>query len=472
MARKWWRKVYDRLPPVLQERALEVHGVRGRVHLQRSLSIVQSLEESETWSQAAQMAYVAQRLRLVIDHAVRHVPRYEGYARLLPELRAGDQEVLHVLRELPPIERDEVLSDPESFRSRVVPRTGLVSSSTSGTTGSPVTFFLEKRAVAVSDALWWRRTVWAGLNSSDWIARLVGDPAVPLGQAGTARPYRISHSDHRLYLSTYHLNAETANVMARCLEARRPAFLMGYPSALDTLARLATPVSGGWRPKAILYSSEPMYEHQRQSVAAFVCAPIRGLYGCAERIVSAAECEWGNYHLGLVDGYVEGQFEIDQAETSSRATGLLSLAMPLLRYDLGDAITVRPSAVCRCGRSLPVIDSVITKQEDVVVTPSGRVISPSLLTWAFKDLTGIRQSQIVQRGDLSIEIRLVVSAKADDSLDGTLSRRVSEMLFEEVPVSVVRVPSLAVTLAGKSRFVVNECLSAGGIRAWGGRSVG
>jgi phenylacetate-CoA ligase len=119
-------------------------------------------------------------------------------------------------------------------------------------------------------------------------------------------------------------------------------------------------------------------------------------------------------------------------------------------------ITFRHDTGCACGRTLPVLDPVVTKAEDSIVTGSGRVISPSLLTWAFKDLSGVRSSQIVQRDDLSVEVRVVADSSQGHATKQALASRLSEMLFGEVPVTVVLVDKLDVTTAGKSRFVVNE----------------
>ena len=115
---------------------------------------------------------------------------------------------------------------------------------------------------------------------------------------------------------------------------------MGYPSALDDFARLIdgeTDLSS-WRPRALLYSSEPLYHHQREAIFHVTDAPLRGLYGCAERIVSAAQCNRGRYHLSLIDGFVEGQFDTETHMQLTPITGLLDRAMPLIRYELGDTV--------------------------------------------------------------------------------------------------------------------------------------
>lgn len=450
------QEAYDALPIAMQSVALNVYGVRTWVRTDRYQRLICRMKPSETWAVDTQQRYVADRLRDVLDHAIRHVPRYDGLRHLLPELRGPAAAVMAVLAEFPRVTRAELLDNRAAFVSNAFQRQRLVVTRTSGTTGTPMETLLEKHAVDVSNALWWRRTLWAGHASGDWTARLVGDHVVSLSDMSPARPYRISRVDRRIYLSTFHLNGETAGTIKSLLEECRPAFLQGYPSALAALSSLAGPCQGDWRPKAVLYSSEPLYEHQREAVIRFVNAPIRGLYGCAERIVSAAECNFGSLHLSLIDGYVEGQFGDEHASGPAVITGLLNKAMPLIRFELGDSIAFRHGAFCPCGRTLPILEPIVTKVEDSVMTASGRVISPSVLTWAFKDLSGIRSSQIVQRGDLSVEVRIVMDSSRAGDTARILERRISDMLFGEAPVKVVLMDCLDVSAAGKTRFVLRE----------------
>jgi phenylacetate-CoA ligase len=453
--------LYGALPEWGQTLALNAYGLRNRERLRRWNRTLACLSGTECLAPDLQVPLVARRLRQVVGHALRYVPRYAGLRNLARELGGPDAAVFEILRELPVITKDEIAADHRAFLSTELRGTHLVRTVTSGTTGTPFATLLEPEAALVGDAMRWRCAAWAGFSDGDWIARLVGDPAVPLSHSNPIRPFRVSWTDRRLYLSTYHLSGATAPAMVRELERRGPAFVMGYPSALVAMAELAKRPPIAWRPRAVLYSSEPLYEHQRAVIEEFFSAPIRGFYGCAERVVSAVECEHGNYHLGLVDGYVEGQFGGSPFDGPAPVTGLLNRAMPLVRYDLGDNIVPRPGVVCGCGRTLPLISAVVTKREDAVVTPSGRVVSPSILTWAFKDVPGLHRAQVVQRPDASIEVRVVADASFVEASAAALEQHVRRLVFGEIPVSVVRVSKLDLTKAGKTRFVVSQYSRAG-----------
>jgi phenylacetate-CoA ligase len=458
MANTFSRRLYDHMPPLLQSGVLNAYGLNTRRRLGQWGEILARLESSERWEPAEQQRYVTERLRDLLSHAVRHVPRYSDLVSLLGDIEDPATPVFEILASFPPVTREEIVADPDAFVSRAFDRRRLIKTVTSGTTGTPFATWIEPKVVVTSDALWWRRTLWAGYEAGDWIARLVGDPVIPLADRRPRPVYRLSWVDKRIYFSTYHLSDETAPRIVDCLRKRKPAFLMGYPSALDALARLASGKAdlSAWTPRAILFSSEPMYEHQREAVTQLVRAPIRGLYGCAERIISAAQCKEGSYHLGLVDGFVEGQFGEAPLPGATRVTGLLNHAMPLIRYELGDTVEPLTGQKCTCGRTLPLISPVVTKREDSLTTPSGRVISSSILTWAFKDLDGVRKSQIIQVDDTSIQVVLQAAPPDFERVEPVLQGRLRELVFDELAMTFRRVDVLdAVTSSGKTRFVLD-----------------
>jgi phenylacetate-CoA ligase len=450
--------IYDRLPQTLQTILLNLYGIRNCYRMKLWLRLLSVYQRTELWSVDEQISYVADRLRETLIHAISTVPRYHSLHRMLPELIQKTSNVFSLLGQFPVVTREEVIREPLAFLSRSSRRLVLVSTITSGTTGTPFRTWMDRGTLTATDALWWRRTLWNGHRPRDWIARLVGDPIIPLSVPHPKRPWHISFPDRRLYLSTFHLNPATAKHYFDILEDKKPAFLMGYPSSLEILASLAIELNRTllWSPKKVLFSSEPMYPHQEEIITKVFRAPIRGLYGSAERIVSASQCENATYHLALVDGYVEGQFGLTPESQPALVTTLLNKVMPLIRFELGDMIQFSPHQSCDCGRTLPMIEPVVTKNEDWLETPTGRRISPSALTWAFKDLGGIRRSQIVQTRLNSVEVHLDVTEDVYREVRSPLEERLHALLFGEMHILCLRNNDIHISKAGKTRFVVKE----------------
>ena len=77
-------------------------------------------------------------------------------------------------------------------------------------------------------------------------------------------------------------------------------------------------------------------------------------YGAAESGLIAFECEKGNMHINVENIIVE----IEDEEIV--VTNLLSKSFPIIRYKLGDKVTLSdPDFICSCGRNHPVIIDVL-----------------------------------------------------------------------------------------------------------------
>ena len=84
------------------------------------------------------------------------------------------------------------------------------------------------------------------------------------------------------------------------------------------------------------------------------------------------------------------------------ATGFFNPAMPLLRYDTGD-LAVPLETPCPCGRALPAVREVQGRFDDLLVTPSGRVVQE--LDRVVMAAKHIRESQVVPRAAIRTTLK-------------------------------------------------------------------
>lgn len=450
------KSVYNASPRALRVVYTNAYGLKTQFRYRQWQRLLNQYAYTETLDRESQVALVDGKLKQIIRHAIATVPFYAQFARLQSDL--DHRSAYDVLTELPITSKELINQNPEAFLARG--RGKCVISRTSGTTGTPFLIHMDKPSFLLGDALWWRRTLWAGYKPGDWIARQVGDPIVPLEERNPARPWMISYPDRRIYLSTFHLNADTAKAIGELLRRRRPSYVMGYPSSLEILCSYLkdSDFRMDWDLRNVLFSSEPMHAHQEQIISEVLRARIRGLYGSGEKIISAAQCEAGRYHLALVDGFLEGQFGIMKEVQPAAVTTLSNFAMPMIRYQIGDMIEAQPTLLCECGRTLPVISPVITKHEDWIITPSGRRISPSAVVWAFihQDIKDIRNGQVVQENEHLVRVYLNADEVTFLKYRDILWRSMRKVFFEELEVEIIRTTKIEVTQAGKSRFIFSK----------------
>lgn len=451
-----FRKIYDSSGRAMRVLYINAYGLRNNSRYRRWKRLLDEIEYTERLDREAQIELVQKRLREIIGFAIDNVPYYRKFSSLGRDLSTSN--VYKIMDELPVIGKEDVNREPEAFLSASSKKYS--TSRTSGTTGTPFYVHMDGYTSLLGDALWWRRTRWAGFERCDWVARLVGDPIIPLRVKEPKKPWIISGLDRRIYLSTFHLSRDTAVRIGELLNRKRPAYVMGYPSSLEILSNYLDE-SGfeiQWRPKNILFSSEPMYTHQEKIIRRVFDSDIRGLFGSGEKVISASQCAEGTYHLSLVDGYLEGQFGIMENRQPGLVTTMTNKVMPLIRYEIGDVIKAKPSFSCGCGRTLPVIDPVITKQEDWVITPSGRKISPSAIVWAFihQDIRGINKAQVVQEEAGSVKIYVNTDETNYLKYRDMLKESMNKVFFGEMDVEIIRAEQIDVKQSGKSRFIVNK----------------
>jgi phenylacetate-coenzyme A ligase PaaK-like adenylate-forming protein len=96
------------------------------------------------------------------------------------------------------------------------------------------------------------------------------------------------------------------------------------------------------------------------------------------------------------------------ASHSTLLTNLANHTQPLIRYDLGDQITVHPDP-CSCGVTLPVI-TVKGRRDDplVMLGHDGECVTllPLALTTVLEDEAGVFDFQLCQRDERTLVLRL------------------------------------------------------------------
>jgi phenylacetate-CoA ligase len=256
------------------------------------------------------------------------------------------------------------------------------------------------------------------------------------------------------------MNEENLSLYVGAIRARGLRFLEGYPSTLFILARHVLRCGERLPMQAVLTSSETLHSAQREALeTAFQCK-VFDFYGAAERVIFAGECEHGRKHL--FDEYGVTEFTDDSGLVLALGkagfmvgTSLWNRGMPLIRYRTNDVSKLETTA-CVCGRGLGVLSNVTTKAEDIVVTPDGRFISPSVLTHPFKPFDQILKSQIVQDAPDHLEVRIVPSAAFTGAHRLTLEAGLRERVGDAMSIETRLVDAIPSEPSGKYRWVISH----------------
>jgi phenylacetate-CoA ligase len=365
--------------------------------------------QRETWAPEKWRTWQEDRLALVLHRAATRVPYYrEQWAQ---RRRQGDLASWEYLENWPILEKEPLRLNPKAFLADDCPMKKMYLDGTSGSTGTPLDLWLSCETVrhwyALSEARW---RMWHGVSRHDRWAILGGKLVTSVAQRRP--PFWVWNGAlNQLYLSSYHLAPNLVHHYLDALQRHRIKYLWGYTSSLYALAQEV--LDTGRRDlqmQVVITNAEPIFSYQRRAIAeAFQC-PVRETYGMAEVVAAASECEAGRLHLwpeaGIVE-VLEGNKPVRVGESGDLVcTGLLNADMPLIRYRVGDRGTLpKMKAYCSCGRTLPVLDSIDGRDDDVLYTPDGRSIGR--LDPVFKTQLPIKEAQIIQETLNRIIVRFI-----------------------------------------------------------------
>ena len=386
--------------------------------------------------------------------AIRSLP---FYSHISPKFAPRD--AARILREqFPVIDKASLLANRSTlYPNGGKPRPWQPAGKTSGTTGTPLTIFRSPQSVLMEQSFIKRHWTWGGYFDGMKRVTLRGDLVVPISQKQP--PYWFwNRYNQQLLVSSRHLLDHCIDPIIDEIERCQPHMLQAYPSTAYTLAKFLQQRGRQLRIPYLFSASEPLYPHQRDLIVQTMGCTIMDMYGMAERVAFATQCEHGSMHLNTDYSFVEildADGQPSAGEGFVVGTTFHNMAMPLLRYRLSDRSRILPGK-CACGRAFPMIEPVTGKLEDSITGSNGAPVSPSVLTFAFKGVENIKKSQVAQIAPAHWQIRLVPMAGFSKQDEEKLVHNIHQLVDPGVKVEVLLKDDLPNTAAGKFRWVVNE----------------
>ncbi|MFO0931731.1 MAG: hypothetical protein U1E39_03375 [Planctomycetota bacterium] len=409
----------------------------------------------------AQRAETFARLKALLQHARDTVP---FHARRMAEAGFDPSRMTSVadLAALAPLRRAEIQERPREMISTRYDPERLVVHRSGGTTSEPVPFFqtrecIEQKnaaAVALRARMGWRRGYRAAYL---WGASRDG-PDLRQDRLRRAKDFVLGRLvEGAIFLPAGDLSDARLDAHIDALRRFRPAVLQGYPSATDLLARRAAERGVPLRVPMVVLTAEPTLPAQRARVGETLDAEVFTFYGARECGWIASECpEEHRLHVNTAGVHVEA---LDDGRLL--VTDLLNLAMPLIRYEIGDRGALDP-VPCPCGDPRPVLARLEGREVDVFLLPSGRRV-PGVLAdvrgLGF-DAHGILDAQFVQERIDRLDVRWVAGPDfRPEDLDD-FRAAVSDLFFGELDVVLHREERILPGPTGKVRHCQSKVTEA------------
>lgn len=455
-------KIYHRLPPPARSAVASLRGYYldySRYGADTETQVKQALER-EFWSPAKLEEWKNKRLTLILERAATKVPYYRRHWEAVDKRNGISWQTLD---NWPVLRKKALRGRKNDFVADDVNTKRLFPEHTSGTTGTPLEFWSDRSTLqawySLAEARWRH---WYGVSRRDRWAIIGGQQVVAFEQIKP--PFWVWNAGlNQLYMSALHIKPDFLPHYLDAIRRYKIVYLYGYSSSLYWLALAALENKVTLDLKVVLTNAEPLYDFQREAMQRAFNCPVRETYGLCEMVCAMSECEFERMHLWTEAGVAEILDENDQPVKPGESgklvcTGLLNEAMPLVRYEVMDeARFAPPDYRCPCGRGLPVVDKILGRLDDTIVTKDGRKMA--LLDIVFGAHLHIKEAQIIQESLDLVRVRVVPASGWCDADEFEIIAAMRERLGEtEICVEVVE--EIERTFAGKLRVMVSKISSS------------
>jgi len=381
-----------------------------------------------------------ERLRALLQHATETTRFYQRF-RGASSLDLFPVVTKHALKE-----------NYAALFSDCYQRSALLKIATSGSYGTPLTFYLtpEKKLRQHAEIIYFGR--WAGFDVGLRYALL---------STAKAKPAWKRYLFNEVHLNPKRLDERWLSMARRELKRREVQILIGQSSAVAALAQYC--IMSGDVPEAfavtgVIAFGETVLESARQSVYQAFGVHLLSRYAAQELGVLAHENPQTGKLLLNTTSYV---IEILDLKSDTPAapgslgrvvvTDLFSYAMPLIRYDTGDLAVL--ATECTALGAVPMLERLEGRQVESIFAVDGTRISPFAITGALRDLQQVFQYQFIQTSPTSYELRLVVQHPFAEA--GIIRPRLLHLLGAAADLRLTYTDEIAPLPSGKRPSVLS-----------------
>lgn len=388
-------------------------------------------------------------LKTLLNFSINYVPFYANYPK--PKLHT-----LSELQMFPLLTKNHIRNNKTDMLPTIVKKEDLWNGTSSGSTGTPLSYYRDKNSVRTNQALYDSYYKSLGCDIEDKRIRFSGIKLTTFDRKKP--PYWIYISKFKqLQCSVYHLSEDTCKYYIEKFVKYKSEFGTGYPSAWGYLAKYIIKHNIQLPPmKAIITDSEAMDDSLQNVIEkAFKCK-VYHTYGLSEVGMLGMQCGYRNYHtvpkLNIIETVNSKGESVINEEGQIIVTDLNSKGFPFIRYKTGDRGIIKYDK-CACGYSTPYIKEITGRVEDYILTKDGRKIQR--VSQIIKPAIGVKESQIIQKTRNSILIKIV----ADENFEEKSMEKVIEsahLYIGDMKVTWEVVSKLELMPSGKLKFLIRE----------------
>lgn len=265
------------------------------------------------------------------------------------------------------------------------------------------------------------------------------------------------------YYSTFHIKEEYLKYYIEDLIKFKPEYFVGFPSTILDIAKYGLKFGYDFPSetiKAIFPTAETITPDMRSTIETFFKTKVYDQYASSEGAPFIFECKKGKLHLELQSGVFEVLDDNDKPSKSGRlvVTSFTTEATPLIRYDIGDSITLDNSQkICGCGNNNPMVLEILGRIDDYIYSPENGKINLGNISNTLKDTKGIQSFQVIQDSLESLDIHIIIDSSVyNDKNESIFIQNWTDRIGGKMKLNLHYVTDIPVEKSGKFRIVKNN----------------
>jgi phenylacetate-CoA ligase len=401
-------------------------------------------------------------LTRLLEHCSQHVPYY---AEIMGDLGGSfyDDPVAY-LQHLPILTKETIRSRFEDLKSDDLIRRRWFTQTSGGSTGEPVCVIQDHDYAARAGAITLLFSRLVGRDMGEPIIRLWGSERDIIRGSECWQAIMANKLTNSTLLNAYRMSPERMREFITMLKTRRPKLVVAYAQSAYELAHFAEREGLPVVPQqAIITSAETLYPFMRETIERVFQCRVYNRYGCRE--LGDVACErpdcrglwvapWGNL-IEIVDP--RGRPVPPGVEGEILITSLTNMAMPLVRYRIGDRGVLADPQESEGAMRGQVLAEISGRVGDMVETSDGGLVAIGYLVTLLYGKDWLWQYQIVQKSRSHIVFRIVPSRSAYEQaeLDEVVANT-KRVMGEDCTVDIDFVDQLESRGSGKIPFFISE----------------
>jgi len=401
------------------------------------------------------------KLILLIQHAYKHVPYYREQMdtlRLLPD----DIQSIDDLHKFPLLSKKDVKKNIYfDLMSDNHDKKKIQKITTSGSTGQPFTYYVDKHQLEFRWAATLRGMEMTKYKFGDKQARL-WHQTLGLSRIQIIKEYLDAFFTRRKFFPVFEIKKENIDRMIKKLSKYKPTLIDGYAEALNLCAKyISSKTKLSNKILSVISSAQMLPDHSRKSIEDSLNCKVYDKYGSREFSGIAYECD---HHLGhhiVAENYIVEILKDKKTALKGEVgevviTDLNNYCMPLIRYRIGDLATALGDESCKCGRGLPLIGNIQGRVQSIIVGANGKFLPGTYFSHLFKDYEFIvKQYQVIQTKSGEIDIKIVKALRYEEKLFKELILMISNTLGDKTKINIEFVDIIPLVKTGKHSSVLS-----------------